>query len=237
MHLARRVVGVVTVTLEQVSLRHGRTLIVEGVSAQFGPGLSAIAGANGAGKTSLLRAIAGLHPISAGRISGAERPDRLGFLPQSVETERRFPITCRDFAALGAWGVAGAQGAMTRDILARVDAALVRMQIAALAERPILRLSSGQFQRLMFARLMVQDTPILLLDEPFTAVDSATEALLLDQLLAWRDEGRVVIAVLHDHDLIRAFFPTTLLLHRDGARFGASATVLTQTHRFARNAA
>ena len=226
-----------TIILDHVSLRQGRALVADGVSAEFGPGLSAIAGPNGAGKTTLLRAIAGLHPLSGGMITGNERPDQLGFLPQSAETDRRFPISCRDFTALGAWGDTGAQTAVSNGVAARVEAALVRMQIEALADRPILRLSAGQFQRLMFARLIVQNAPTLLLDEPFTAVDSTTEALLIDQLLAWRDEGRVVIAVLHDHDLIRAFFPNTLLLHRDGPRFGASASVLAAAHRFARHAA
>ena len=89
----------------------------------------------------------------------------------------------------------------------------------------------------MFARLIVQDTPTMLLDEPFTAVDAATEDALIDQLLAWRDEGRVVIAVLHDHDMIRAFFPHTLLLGRGPAQFGASSTVLAAEQRFARTAA
>ncbi len=229
--------GVVTITLDNVALRQSRALVAERVTAEFGPGLTAIAGPNGAGKTTLLRAIVGLHPVSAGRITGNEHPDRLGFLPQSAETDRRFPISCRDFIALGAWGETGAQTAVSGAVAARVQAAVVRMQIEALADRPILRLSSGQFQRLMFARLIVQDTPVLLLDEPFTAVDVATETLLIDQLLAWRDEGRVVIAVLHDHDLIRAFFPNTLLLHRDGMRFGPSASVLAAAHRFARHAA
>ena len=225
------------IALHQVSCRHGRKLVVDGVSAQFGPGLSAIAGSNGAGKTTLLRAIAGLHPLAGGRIEGNETPSCLGLLPQRSETDRRFPITCHDFAALGAWGRIGAGLAVSSSENDRVRAALARMGIADLADRPIARLSSGQFQRLMFARLIVQDTPTMLLDEPFTAVDAATEDALIDQLLAWRDEGRVVIAVLHDHDMIRAFFSQTLLLGRGPAQFGASAAVLAAEQRFARSAA
>ncbi|MDR3523881.1 MAG: ATP-binding cassette domain-containing protein [Acetobacteraceae bacterium] len=226
-----------SLVLHDVACRHRHKLVIEGVSATFGPGLSAIAGANGAGKTTLLRAIAGLHPLASGRVAGNENPALLGFLPQRTDIDRRFPLSCRDFAALGTWSRTGAVSAIPVAESERIAAAFIRMGIADLADRPIARLSSGQFQRLMFARLIVQDTPIMLLDEPFTAVDAATESVLIDQLLAWRDEGRVVVAVLHDHDMIRAFFPHTLLLGRGPAEFGASGGVLAVEHRFPRSAA
>lgn len=229
--------GAVSLVLHDVACRHRHKLVIAGVSATFGPGLSAIAGANGAGKTTLLRAIAGLHPLASGHIEGNENPALLGFLPQRTDIDRRFPLCCRDFAALGTWSRIGAFSAIPVVESDRIAAAFIRMGIADLANRPIARLSSGQFQRLMFARLIVQDTPIMLLDEPFTAVDAETEAVLIDQLLAWRDEGRVVVAVLHDHDMIRTFFPHTLLLGRGPAEFGASASVLAVEHRFPRSAA
>jgi len=230
-------VGAVSLILHKIACRHRHKLVLEDVSAAFGPGLTAIAGANGAGKTTLLRAIAGLHPLASGHIEGNENPARLGFLPQHTEIDRRFPLSCRDFAALGAWSRVGTFSAIPAAESDRIAAAFARMGIADLASRPIARLSSGQFQRLMFARLIVQDTPIMLLDEPFTAVDTATESVLIDQLLAWRDEGRVVVAVLHDHDMIRAFFPNTLLLGRGPAEFGPSSSVLAVEHRFTRSAA
>jgi zinc/manganese transport system ATP-binding protein len=217
--------------LQNVSCQQGRQLAVKDVTASFAPGLTAIAGPNGAGKTTLLRAMAGLHRIASGRIEGRPDAREIGFLPQNGEADRRFPLNCADFAGFGAWGRVGAFAETPEAEHARAMAALARMGIADLASRPIARLSSGQFQRLMFARLIVQDARVLLLDEPFTAVDSATEAVLLDQLALWRDEGRIVVAVLHDHDLIREFFPTTLLLARRAVAFGATDDVLSAANR------
>ncbi len=220
-----------TITLANVSCMQGRMLAVDNVSAEFAPGLSAIAGPNGAGKTTLLRAMAGLHPVASGRIVGMPEARNIGFLPQTGEADRRFPLSCWDFLSFGAWGRVGAFAAMPDAENRSASVALARMGLADLSDRPIARLSSGQFQRLMFARLIMQNASVILLDEPFTAVDEGTEAVLLDQLEAWRDEGRTVIAVLHDHDLIRDFFPTTLLLGRRAIAFGATADVLTSANR------
>ncbi len=217
--------------LNNVSCRQGRVLAVENVSASFGPGLSAIAGPNGAGKTTMLRALAGLHPVASGSITGLPAAHEIGFLPQASEADRRFPIACDDFVKFGAWGRVGAFAAASESEQQRAQSALSRMGLADLARRSVAQLSSGQFQRLMFARLIVQNASVILLDEPFTAVDAATEAGLIDQLMAWRDEGRIVIAVLHDHDLIRELFPTTLLLGREAARFGPTSEVLAAKSR------
>ena len=79
-------------------------------------------------------------------------------------------------------------------------------------QRPIQALSAGQFQRVLFARTIVQDAKLILLDEPFTAVDAATTQLLLSVIHEWHAQGRTVIAVLHDMDLVRRHFPHTMLL-------------------------
>jgi zinc/manganese transport system ATP-binding protein len=88
-------------------------------------------------------------------------------------------------------------------------------------------LSSGQLQRVMFARLLVQDADLILLDEPFAAVDARTSAALMRLVLAWHARKRTVIAVLHDDALVRAFFPETLLIARELVGWGPTASVLT----------
>ena len=219
------------ITLEHVTCRQGRLVAVEDVSARFAPGLSAIAGPNGAGKTTLLRTIAGLHKLASGRISGIGSARDVALLPQSGGLDRRFPITCRELVALGAWGEIGAFGSLRPAQGKRVDAALAQMGLGGLGERLIAALSAGQFQRVLFARLIVQDAPIILLDEPFTAVDAATEADLLAMLHDWATQGRIVVAVLHDNEMILQHFPTTMLLARRMIAFGPSAAVLSSDNR------
>jgi zinc/manganese transport system ATP-binding protein len=96
-----------------------------------------------------------------------------------------------------------------------------------LADRGIGSLSGGQFQRVLFARLLLQDARLILLDEPFRAVDSKTVADLIALILSWHNEGRTVLAALHDIEQVRAHFPTTLLLARELVAFGEKRKVLT----------
>jgi zinc/manganese transport system ATP-binding protein len=92
-------------------------------------------------------------------------------------------------------------------------------------------MSAGQFQRLLFARLLVQDADLILLDEPFNAVDARTAADLLGMVHRWHGEGRTVVAVLHDLDLVREAFPQCLLLAREKIAFGPTAEVLSAANR------
>ena len=111
-----------------------------------------------------------------------------------------------------------------------VQDAIATVGLAGFESRPIGTLSGGQWQRALFARLVVQDARVVLLDEPFTAVDPRTTDELLALLQRWHAEGRTVIAVLHDLDQVRRHFPLTLLLARHRARFGRTDEVLTDAH-------
>jgi len=99
-------------------------------------------------------------------------------------------------------------------------------------KRLISELSSGQLQRALFARLIVQNSDVLLLDEPFSAMDSHTQADLAKLLGQWRQEGRTVIAVLHDHALVRTHFEQSLLLARTAVAWGSTSQVLKAEHLF-----
>ncbi len=219
--------------LDGLTLRHGATEAVAGLTGTFLPGsLTAVVGPNGAGKTTLLRAIAGLHQRQSGRIDrGGLNPADIALLPQAGRPDRAFPVTCLDVAAQGLFPRLGTLRAASATQLGRVAAALGTVGLQGREATPIGMLSAGQFQRLLFARLLVQDAALLLLDEPFNAIDEPTEAALLALLRQWHRDGRTVIAVLHDLETVQRNFPDTLLLARRVIDWGPTASVLTPANR------
>ena len=218
------------IRLADLTVSHERRPAVHHLSGRFAPGsLTAVVGPNGAGKTTLLRAIAGLHPPAEGRVETGGA--RIALLPQQAALDRGFPVSCLDVVLFGLWAEAGPFRALPRDGRARAMAALEAVGLSGFGRRPIGSLSAGQFQRVLFARLLLQDAPVILLDEPFNAVDARTAADLLAVVRRWHGERRTVIAVLHDLDLVRREFPETLLLARDCLGWGPTAEVLTAANR------
>ena len=216
-------------SIENLTVAYDRRPAVHHVSGRFEPGsLTAIVGPNGAGKSTLLKAIVGLMRPSEGRIErpGLARAD-LAYLPQQAEIDRSFPITVADTVALGLWRDIGIWKAITGERWRRVAEALAKVGLAGFEEHPIGNLSAGQFQRVLFARLLVQDAPVILLDEPFAAIDERTTADLMGVVKFWHDDGRTVIAVLHDMEEVRRHFPATLLIAREMIGWGPTADVLT----------
>ncbi|WP_043361861.1 metal ABC transporter ATP-binding protein [Belnapia sp. F-4-1] len=218
------------IDIADLTVSHQRRPAVHHLSGRFAPGsLTAVVGPNGAGKTTLLRAIAGLHRPDCGRIEGAA--GQVALLPQQSSLDRSFPLTCLDAVLLGLWGETGAFRAIPRAGRARAEAALAAIGLEGFERRPVGSLSAGQFQRVLFARLLLQDAPVILLDEPFNALDARTAAELLALVKRWHGEGRTVIAVLHDLELVRREFPETLLLARDCLGWGPTGEVLTAANR------
>ena len=214
------------VTLHDVTLTYDRHPAVHHVSGVFAPGSwTAIVGPNGAGKTTLLRALAGLHPVASGRIEGVG-PGRVALLPQGSRLDRGFPLGCLEAVALALWGERGAFRPIGGAALERARTALASVGLRGFEQRPLDTLSAGQFQRLLFARLILQDAPVMLLDEPFNAVDARTEAELLELVAAWHRSGRTVILVSHDLDTVRERCPQALLLARHVVGWGPTASVL-----------
>jgi zinc/manganese transport system ATP-binding protein len=220
------------ITLHNLTIAYDRHPAIHHVSGVFPEGsLTALCGPNGGGKSSLLKAIVGLVPIVSGRVEIPHDPRHaLGYarayLPQVVDVDRSFPLKVLDVADLGHWRRAGAFGRLTAGHRRRSLAALAAVGLHGLEQRPIEALSVGQFQRLLFARLIVEDAPIILLDEPFNAIDQRTTQDLLRLVIAWAAEGRTVVAALHDLDMARRAFPETLLVAREKIAWGPSAEVL-----------
>lgn len=216
------------IAIEDLTVAYERVPAVHHLSGGFAPGsLTAIVGPNGAGKSTLLKAIAGLIPPDEGRIEiGAGTRGGIAYLPQLAEIDRSFPISVIDAVSLGLWHEIGLFRAITGTHKARARAALAAVGLDGFETRQVGNLSAGQLQRALFARLMLQDAGIVLLDEPFAAVDERTGADLMSLVARWHDEGRTVIAVLHDLERVRGSFPQTLLLAREPVAWGATEVAL-----------
>jgi zinc/manganese transport system ATP-binding protein len=190
--------------------------------------LMAVVGPNGAGKSTLFKGVVGTLKPLAGRIERAGlNPQDIAYLPQAAEIDRTFPISVFDMVAMGLWRRAGLFGGIGRKARAEIDRAIAAVGLRGFEERAIGTLSGGQTQRMLFARLLLQDARVIVLDEPFNAIDAKTSADLLDLVRRWHQEERTVLAALHDMDLVRANFPETLLLAREPVAWGATSEVLT----------
>jgi zinc/manganese transport system ATP-binding protein len=214
------------IRLCDVTVRYGRRIALEAVSGDFASGsLTAVVGANGAGKSTLLAAIAGVVRLAGGVVNRAAR-QRLAYLPQVAAIDLGYPLTLSELITLGGWREFGAFRSPGTALRARVAEVAETVGLAGRLARSIGEISVGELQRALFARLILQDATVILLDEPFAAVDAQTMSVLLDQVVRWHREGRTVIAVLHDLDLVQAHFPSTLVLARRCVAWGATEVAL-----------
>jgi zinc/manganese transport system ATP-binding protein len=212
-----------------VTLGYDRHPAVHHLSGDVQPGaLVAVVGPNGAGKSTLFRGVVGmLKPLSGSIALGGLRPREVAYLPQIADIDRTFPIAVFDFVSMGLWRQTGLFGSIWRREHDRIERALQMVGLTGFEARAIGTLSGGQMQRMLFARLLLQDARLIVLDEPFNAIDAKTSADLLALVQRWHGEGRTVLAALHDIDLVRASFPETLLLAREPVAWGNTAEVLT----------
>lgn len=188
--------------------------------------LTAVVGANGSGKSTLMKGIAGvLKPMDGESMNPGGL--RIAYLPQQSELDLSFPARVVDIVSLGLWPIRGLFGRHTADDRTAIRKALTAVGLEGFENRAIDTLSGGQLQRTLFARVLVQDARIILLDEPFNAVDARTITDLVALIKLWHGEGRTVLVVAHDLDLVRRHFPQTLLLARRPVAWGPTADVMT----------
>jgi zinc/manganese transport system ATP-binding protein len=219
----------VTIGLQDLTLGYDRHPAVHHVTGEVKEAeLLALVGPNGAGKSTLLKGIMGeLAPLDGSiDLHGLDRHE-IAYLPQQIDIDRSFPVTVFDCVAMGLWREIGIWRGIDARRKRAVATALATLGLLDFADRLIGSLSGGQFQRVLFARLLLQDARLILLDEPFRAVDTKTIADLILLIERWHKEGRTVIAALHDIEQVRAHFPQTLLLAREVVAWGPTQSALT----------
>ncbi len=197
--------------------------------------LTAVVGPNGAGKTTLLRSVLGWHPLSSGEIrigdSHAHHAlPRLAYLPQRAEIDWDFPISVREVVEQGRYPHLGPFRRFSSIDRDAVDSAIMEMGLEPIVDRQIRRLSGGQQQRVFLARALAQGADIFLLDEPFSNLDMRATEDLLSRFQKWKDQGRTLLAVVHDLDQARRSFDQAMLLKTRLVAFGEAPEALSDAN-------
>lgn len=221
--------------LDNISIGYNGKLILRELSFQVPHGGQvAVVGPNGAGKSTLFKALVGLLPLRGGRIFIHGEPlghhkDCVAYVPQREEVDWRFPVSVSEVVMMGRFARLGWTRRPDKSDHEAVTRALVQMNIAELAGRPIGDLSGGQQQRVFLARALAQEPHILLMDEPFTGVDVATQEATLALLDRLKSQGVTVMVSTHDLNMAAQRFETVLLLNKGLVAYGPPENALSPT--------
>lgn len=218
-----------------LTVRYREVLALDAVDLDVAPGEACgLVGMNGSGKSTLFRAVVGLVRAEAGRVevlgtssARARGTGAVGYVPQVDELDRDFPVSVEEVVLMGRYHRMGARRRPGPADRAAVASALDRLGIGDLAARRIGELSGGQRQRVMLARALAQEARLLLLDEPFTGVDVASQAVVTDVLRELLAGGCAVLVSTHDLALVPDLCRSAVLLHHRVLAAGPTAEVLT----------
>jgi zinc/manganese transport system ATP-binding protein len=219
--------------LADASLAYGSRTLWSGLGLELAPGeFVAVLGANGSGKTSLMRVILGLQPLSGGRINVAGRPaqrgsDAIGYVPQQRRADSHTPLRARDVVGQGLDGHRWGTGLPSASRRRKVAAALDAVGAGEYAELPIGLLSGGEQQRVRIAQALVADPQLLLCDEPLLSLDLASQrtvTALVDRRR--REHGTAVLFVTHEVNPVLPYVDRVLYLAGGRFRVGAVDEVL-----------
>ncbi|ATP11829.1 ABC transporter ATP-binding protein [Bartonella henselae] len=210
------------------TLGYGNRIAIENFSAKLKAGsLVAIMGDNGAGKSTLLKAIVGLIKPLKGKITKPKK-SRIAYLAQQCNIDQTFPIDVRALVKTGLWSFCGLWKNQ-RPYYSKIQNALEIVGLTAFATRSLDTLSSGQLQRALFARIIVQDADLILLDEPFNGVDRKTQKDLLTLIAHWQKQGRTVLTALHDPLIVQEYFPQMIQINKQNAFYGETTQFFSDT--------
>lgn len=213
-----------------LTVAYGELLALQDVSVTVNPGLTVLVGVNGSGKSSLLGAITGSVRPAAGSVTIGGQPagvarsrGEVAYVPQADSVDRDFPVTVKDVVHMGTY--AGHSSPASRR--AAVSKAIARVGLTGLERRQIGELSGGQRRRVLVARALAQDAPVLIMDEPEAGIDTGARRAFYAMLTEFVAEGRTIVMATHDLGSVPQLADHAIVLHRRVLAEGAPADVLT----------
>ncbi len=224
----------IPLSVHDLTVAYHRRPVIWDIGLEIPPGqLVGIVGPNGAGKSTLLKAVMDLIPVASGRVqvfgrSYARNRHRVGYVPQRESVDWDFPVNALDVVTMGMYRQIGWCRPVTRKHREVALEALRRVGIADLARRQISQLSGGQQQRTFLARALVQDADLYLMDEPFAAVDAATELAIVEILREMKKTGKTAVVIHHDLQSVAQYFDYVVLLNMRIVASGPTAEVFTE---------
>lgn len=229
-----------SISLHNITLRYGPRILLDGVSAEIPQGsLTALLGRNGTGKSTLLRAIAGLGTTAGGQIelcgrqlaamSAQQRASTVSFV--TTDKVRIANLTCEDVVSLGRAPYTNWIGRMQEADRAIVERSLELVGMSSFARKTMDAMSDGECQRILIARALAQDTPVILLDEPTAFLDLPNRyslASLLGQLA--HDEGKCILFSTHDLDIALGLCDSVALIDTPSLHHLPTAEMVSSGH-------
>jgi manganese/zinc/iron transport system ATP- binding protein len=219
--------------IHDLTVAYHKKPVLWGIDLVVPPGkLVGIVGPNGAGKSTLIKAAMGLMPLSSGWVKVFGEPvkknlTRVGYVPQRESVDWDFPVSVMDVVLMGRYGRLGLMKRPTKEDRDIARACLDKVKMLPYANRQISNLSGGQQQRVFLARALAQESDLYFMDEPFSGVDAATEAAIIELLQELKSKGKTLLVVHHDLPTARSYFDTLLLLNMRVVAFGPTAEVFT----------
>ena len=223
----------IPLSVYDLTVAYHRKPVIWDVSFDIPPGkLVGIVGPNGAGKSTLIKTIMELIPKASGRVNIFGKPyqknrHRVGYVPQRESVDWDFPVDALDVVTMGLYREIGWCLPVRKKHRERALSALERVGIADYARRQISQLSGGQQQRTFLARALVQDADLYLMDEPFAAVDAATEKAIVKILQEMKQAGKTALVIHHDLQTVPEYFDYVILLNMRVIDHGPTAQVFT----------
>ncbi|WP_436775921.1 metal ABC transporter ATP-binding protein [Yinghuangia sp. YIM S09857] len=224
----------VRVRITDASIAYDRTPALEHVDGSIRAGeATALVGPNGGGKSTLIKAVLGLVPVVSGSVTVADRPpakarDHIGYVPQASSLDPEFPVTARQVVLMGRYRKIGLLRRPGRQDRATAEEALAQVGLGDRAGTRFGALSGGQRQRVLLARALSARPPVLVLDEPFSGVDTVSQDVLVHALARAKQEGAAILVSTHDFTVARDLCERTCLVNRRQFAFDRTDAVLTR---------